>query len=697
MLAPGLILVVIGWLAAWSNHFDSGFHFNDVPTIVANEPVHHLSSIPRFFEIPRISSAEKDSATYQPLLSSWFAFDWWLSGGRPFTFQLANWLWFFAELVAMFLLFRTIPGVHYFAAGFATLLFGLHPVMADTVNYVLQRGVIMSAFGVTTGLLLFICWPWRVPQTLPLRLKRVPENDWDEFLRKNFDRLEKIYLRIIHFPSGLYLWPVIPALLSQPATAVFAPILLVYILLFETKRSAWHALPAAIVCIGYWIFQLAFTWRLGEVHRTPAANYWFTQPWVALRCFGRFFAPVHLSVDTGLNAFAHLWDPLAIAGYAGVAALIVLAVVTGRKSKWRAVSFGLWWFLLALLPDALVPHRMVEADWRMFLPFAGLALAVAGLASMGLEAVPQGSTEDRRRLIPLSIAGVLALALLAVSGWATWQRSSVWQSEATLWRNAVDVNPRNGRALMHYGLALLAGMDPGQSFDYFQRADAVSPNDPLIEITLADALARRGQTTEAEREFRRAIENGPAWSPGYSAYAQWLLDETRLPEALTMSNKALALDPYDLVARRNFMDLMARTHEWDKLKRFALDTLRLLPGNPDGERSLEVAQTGLDQIARSETVAKTEPTVNNYLDLSVQYFNTERYEDCIRAAQEALKINPNTAEAYANMASAYHSLGKLDETIAALEAEVRLNPDLPRAKSNLAVELAEKAKQQQGH
>jgi protein O-mannosyl-transferase len=681
---------VIGWLVVWSNHFESGFHFDDVPTIVANESIQHLSSIPAFFSNPRISSAEKDSATYRPLLSTWFALDYWLGGGKPFVFQLENWLWLIAVLCVMFALFRLIPGIDDFAAAFATLLFGLHPVTADTVDYALQRGVLMGSFGVLSGMLIWVVWPWMLPQTLPLKLKRVPEHGWDEYLRKNFQRLETIYLKIIHAPAALYLWPVVPALLAEPATAVFAPILLAYILLFETKRNAWHAIPAAIVCIGYWIFQLVFTWKLGEFSRTPVANYWLTEPWVAMRYLGKFFIPVHLSVDTDFGAFAHFWDPLALAGYVGLAALVGLAIFTGRRSRWRAVSFGLWWFLLALLPDAIVPQRVVEADWRMFLPFAGLALAVAGAASIALEAVPQGSIEEPRRLVPLSLVAVLATAILGVFGWATFERSEVWESEATLWRNAMEVSPHNGRAFMNYGLTRMAGGDPVAAFDYLQKAAVVTPRDPLIDIYLALAYERVSRSAEAEGQFRRAMADGPSWSPAYASYAQWLLNKSRTPEALAMASKAIALDPYDLTGRRALMDAMAQGHEWAKLKQFANETLRLLPYDPDGQRSLQVAQTGLDQVVRAETVAKTEPTVNNYLALSVQYYQTQRYEDCIKAAREALKVNPNQAEAYANLAAAYHTLGNLDETIAALQEEVRLNPNLPSAKSNLEIELAVK-------
>ena len=104
-----------------------------------------------------------------------------------------------------------------------------------------------------------------------------------------------------------------------------------------------------------------------------------------------------------------------------------------------------------------------------------------------------------------------------------------------------------------------------------------------------------------------------------------------------------------------------------------------------------MAQAGLDQVARVEATAEKQPTANNYLALSVEYYHAGRYQDCIHAARDALKLNPNLAEAWANMASAWHTLGNLDETIAALREEVRLKPSLPSAQSNLDAELAVKA------
>ena len=53
-----------------------------------------------------------------------------------------------------------------------------------------------------------------------------------------------------------------------------------------------------------------------------------------------------------------------------------------------------------------------------------------------------------------------------------------------------------------------------------------------------------------------------------------------------------------------------------------------------------VAQTGIDNLNKQPALAVAHPTVDNYLKLSVLYYETGRFEDGINAARSALKINP---------------------------------------------------------
>ncbi len=673
----------------WSNHFGSSFHFDDVPTIVENPFLPHLSNIPRYFTNPRTFSALKENADYRPLLSVLFAFDYHFArGAKAFIFQSENFVWFGAQLFVLVLLFRCIPGGNYYSAIFGAFLFAVHPITADTVNYPLQRGVLMGSFGVTAGLLIWIFWPRWLPQALPLKLKRVPEHGFDEYLRNNFALLEARYLKFIHAPVGLYLWPVVPLLLADPAAAVFAPILIAYILVLDTGRKLRDAIPAVVICGAYWIFQTAFVWQYGAFSRPPVWNYWITQPWVAMRYLFAFFVPIHLSADSDLTPFAHLWDPLALAGYAGVAALAALAVFLGRRDEWRATAFGIWWFLIALVPYAAVPRRAVEADWNMYLACIGLALAVSRAAWIGFTRL----YESEMRIPALIGAPALALGVLVACGLGTHARNEIWESESSLWSDVMVKSPQNGRAFMNYGITRLAQQDSGLALQYFTQAEQISPHDAIIGINLARAYNTASRPKEAEANFREAIADAPAYSPAYSAFGRWLTAQERLAEGLDMATRAVKLDPYDVIGRRTMLEVLAQQHNWLDLKQVATEALALYPDDEGMKASIQVADTGINSVIVAKAAAAKEPTVNHLLALSVHYYEVRQYEESIRSAREALKINPDLGEAYANIATAYHTMGKLDETIAALREEIRINPNLRSATHNLDVVLAEKAR-----
>lgn len=679
---------MVAWLGVWSNHFNNSFHFDDIPTIVENPFLPHLSNIPRYFTNPRLFSSMKETADYRPLLSTLFALDYHFGhGAKAFIFQSENFVWLGAQLLVLVLLFRCIPGGNYYSALFGAFLFAVHPITADTVNYPIERGVILGSFGVTAGLLIWIFWPRWLPQAFPLKLKRVPEHGFDEYLRNNFALLEARYLKLIHAPLGLYLWPVAPLLLAEPATAVFAPILIAYILVLDTSRKLRDAIPAVVVCGAYWIFQTAFVWQYGASSRPPIWNYWITQPWVVMRYLFAFLMPVHLSADTDLTPFAHFWNPLALAGYAGVAALAGLAVFLGRREEWRAVAFGIWWFVIALVPYAAVPRRAVEADWNMYLACMGLALAVSRAGWIGFNRL----YSSEMRIPALIGAPILAVGVLVMCGWGTHTRNAVWETEASLWSDAMVKSPQNGRAFMNYGITRLAVGDSGLALQYFTQAEEISPHDAVIEINLARAYNTASRPKEAEASFRRAIADAPAYSPAYSSFAFWLAAQERFGEGLEMANKAVKLDPYDVTGRTTILDLLAQQHNWLDLKQVATDALALYPDDDRIKASIQVAETGINAVSVAKMEATKEPTVDHLLALSVHYYEVRRYEDSIRSAREALKINPDQGEAYANIATAYHTMGKLDETIAALREEIRINPNLRSATHNLEVALAEKA------
>jgi tetratricopeptide (TPR) repeat protein/uncharacterized membrane protein YhaH (DUF805 family) len=558
---------------------------------------------------------------------------------------------------------------------------------ADTVNYAIQRGSILGAAGIAAGLLTWIVWPRRLPERLVMDPERTPENWREDLSRKQAARINELYRRIVNAPLGLYFVPVVLAMLCDPGAAVFAPILVAWILIFEPERGVRKALPAIVVCGGYWIVQSILTWRFAAPSRLPLAAYWFTQPWVAMRYLGAFLVPFGLSADTDLQPMAQFWSPLAIAGYAGLALLVCLAIMMARRTRWRAVSFGIWWFLIALLPTVLIPQRAVESDSRIFIPMIGLVLAATRTAWIGWELL----SERPGMRIPAAIAAtMLGVSVLAVCASQTWLRNQVWDSEETLWSDTFRKSPGDARAYINYGLTQTSTGDPARVLGYFEQAVPLTHRDAALETDLALAFDKINKTSEAEAHFRNAVAIVPAYPRAFASYGRWLLDHQRTAEASKMATRALQLEPRDLVSRQILMEQDSQAFDWASLERAASDALRIEPDDTVSQNYVEMARTAQETIHTSEQAAKDNPTADEYLSLSVLYFRNRRFEDCVNAARQALKIKPDLAEAYANMATAYYSLGKYDDAIAALQEVVRLRPDFAFARSDLAYLLNSK-------
>lgn len=686
---PSLLVLALG--AAWSNHFQNSFHLDDFHTIVDNRAIRSLHRVPQFFTTTRSFSDAPEYADYRPLLSTSFALDYAVAGKAvPGIFQMDTFVWFALLIFLLYFLFRLVPGGTHQSAVVGAALFGLHPLAADTVNYVIQRGTVLGAVGITAGLLTWIVWPRLLPERLLMDPARTPENWREEISRKQAARINEVYRRVINAPLGLYFFPVVLAMLCDPGAAVFAPILVVWILIFEPERGVRKALPAIVVCGGYWIVQSIVTWRFAAPSRLPLAAYWFTQPWVAMRYLYTFLVPVGLSADTDLQPFAHFWSPFAIAGLAGLVVLVWLALVTARRTRWQAVSFGIWWFLVALLPTVMVPQRTVEADTRVFVPMIGLVLAATRAAWNGWELL---SGLPRMR-IPAAIAGTaLWIAVLAGCAEHTWLRNQVWNSEETLWSDTIKKSPRDARAYINYGLTQIATGDPAVVLGYFEQAVPLTHRNAALETDLAVAFDKLNKTTEVETHFRTAIAGVPAYARAFSSYGRWLLDHQRRAEASKMASRALQLEPKDLLGRQILMEQYSQAFDWAGLERAASDALRIEPDDPVSQNYFEMARTADETIRNSEQAAKDNPTVDEYLSLSVLYFHNRRFEDCVHAANQALKLSPNLPEAYANMATAYYNMGKYDDAIAALREVVRLRPDFAFARADLAYLLQNKSVQ----
>jgi tetratricopeptide (TPR) repeat protein len=324
-----------------------------------------------------------------------------------------------------------------------------------------------------------------------------------------------------------------------------------------------------------------------------------------------------------------------------------------------------------------MPLAEVANDHRMFFPFAGLALAVVWTLWLPL----RHWFASRRLATALAIAASL---VLAVEARATWSRNEVWRNEETLWYDVTIKSPTNGRGLMNYALTRMAKGDIATALAYLERAGAFSPAYFLLEINLGIAKGEAGRHDEAEKHFLRAIELEPQRYESNYYYARWLHKRGRSEEALSRLETAKQLNANTLDVKHLLMQVYFEQKRWKALERIAAETLRMAPGDSEALRYAAVQKQVETELEQAAAAAESYPSADKYLYLSLLYYRADKYEECIRAAREALRLNPAYAEAYNNIAAAHNAMQRWSDGIRAAEQALRLNPEFELARNNRA-------------
>ena len=624
-VACGVALVVT--VAAYANHFHNDFHFDDSHTIQNNAFIRSVRNIPLFFTSTSTFSSLPANQSYRPLVTTTLAVDYWLGGGlNPLAFHMTSFGLFLVQCTLMLVLFRRVMDcartdeANRWLALLATAWYALHPANAETVNYIIARSEILSTIGVILALVMFS------GGGAPRRYH-------------------------------LYLIPAAAGVLSKESGAMFAPLLLLYVVFFEREvslrdlfrpreiaaalRATW---PSFIVCFGIVGagMRMAATYAPGGTSRW---QYLLTQPFVIVHYVLSLFLPIHLSADTQWPLVVDPLDRRVLFGVGFIAVSLALAWVASRRRETRPIAFGVLWFFVALLPTStIVPLAEPMNDHRMFFPFVGLTLAVVW--GVGLAVTRRSSVFAAPGARPL-VAGAAVAVLLAMA-YGTWQRNIVWRTEESLWLDATNKSPDNGRGLMNYGVIQMNRGNFPVAEQYFERALRYTPQYAYLHVNMAILKSATGRPAEAERHFREAQRDDPNNPISYTYYARWLRSVGRTEEALLFANRAVELSPADADARNLLTDLMTRP-------------AATIPTGP------------------------TPNTPEQWVMLSLEQYQARRYEDCIKSSERALQLRPAYAEAFNSICAAHNALGNYAAAADACERALALAPNYVLARHNLAV------------
>ena len=438
---------------------------------------------------------------YIPL--TWLSFSGsYVAGGmNPWGYHLVNLLIHAANAILLYLVARRLlaaardggrqaasrDALVAVGAAAAALVFALHPLRVESVAWITERRDVLSGLFFLAAILAYL---------------RGVEAGADIAPRWRTCSL-------VLFAAGL---------LSK-ASVMTLPAVLVLLDVYPLRRGAltWRRLVTEKAA--YWALALAggagalVALRLSGLRITPYAAYG-PEARAAMVAYSFWFYPSTWVWPLRLSPMYELPAQLDPLSSRFVLPAIGLIAVTGLlvllRRRWPGGLTAWAYSALLLLPISGVVHAgsQLAHDRYSYLSGLGFALLAGGAITWIARAAA-----DRRVSRPVA-AGALgcAVAVGVVLGVGSWQQSRVWRDSETLWRWALEADPRcaicaNNLATLFIDTDNPARLREGEQLA--RHAMVINPAYDSAYNTLGALLARRHEDREAETAFQQAIRLAP--------------------------------------------------------------------------------------------------------------------------------------------------------------------------------------------
>ena len=648
-------LVTAGFLA-YANSLSGPFVFDDQLSIVEN------ASIRRWWQPSAVLFPERElPVAGRPLVNLTFALNYAAGGLSVFGYHVVNVaLHLVCSLLVFGLVRRTLHlprvnasvGPHASSIAFAAaLLWTVHPLTTEAVNYVTQRTELMMAlFYLLTLYASSRAWQ----DAHPVR--------WHA-------------LAVASCAAGM----------ACKESMVTAPVMVVIydvIFLCGSLQRAFAARSRFYLGLALtWLLLVALMWTGPRIHSAGFAS--GVSPWVYL-----------LNQTVMITQYLHLsvWPRSLVANYGWPGAVTLadvlpyalfvvtlLAITAGALIRRPAVGFLGAWFFITLAPtSSIVPIATeVGAERRMYLPLAAvIVLAVVAVS--------------RVKVRP-AVATVALLACAAALAAGTVARNRDYRSALELARTAVERRPTS---VARHALAtelLNAGAADEAMVHLRQAVDGA----PRARFTLGVELLRKGDTSAAIDELQHFLREQPLLLEAVSArqlLGQALADQQQWPQAIEQYRLVLTMNP----TRMQRLDTQAllgralvRTERYDEAISLYRAYLEERPGDVDALSHFGIAllatntlDEGLRAFRRAVELAPDNGDMRR--NLAAALFDRREIDEAAVHAERAIALQPADATAHDLFGRILAVQGDLAGARAQFERALQIAPDDPDAREDLA-------------
>jgi Tfp pilus assembly protein PilF len=552
------VVLVVAGCAVYANSLTGPFIFDDHHAIPENPHVRSLWPIWNAWQAPDQSTLDG-----RPLVSLSFALNYALSGYDVRGYHIVNLLVHILNALLVFgIVRRTLSkpqaGSHNAASAqllaFGTaLLWLVHPLLTEPVNYLVQRTELMVGCFLLLTLYAFI---------------------------RGCDATR---------PGRWHVVSVIACALGVGCKEmiVVAPVLvLVYdhifvsgsirVALRQRKRlyaglvGTWFLL-AALIALG----PRADTVATAHGEITPW-TYLLTQAGVIVHYLRLSLWPVPLGIDYDdwpiAQGIIDVWLPGLVV--LGLLALTAWSIRT--RSGWGFA--GAWFFLILAPTSSVVPIvTEVAAERRMYLPLAAVVFAVLWVVRRVTRPLPRW----------IGVAVITALTAGAAAG--TIHRNRDYQSEIRIYEQTIAVRPGNVRARGNLGAALVKAGRLAEGKQRLQETLALRPGYADAHYLLGVTLAMEGEDAAAEKHLAGVLQVDDTNGPAHYTLGTVLSRQRRYPEAAHHFARAAQLLPDPAEAVLGLGTALANMGQLDKAIPLFQKALELRPSYAEARAHLDRA------------------------------------------------------------------------------------------------------------
>jgi protein O-mannosyl-transferase len=247
---------------------------------------------------------------------------------------------------------------------------------------------------------------------------------------------------------------------------------------------------------------------------------------------GEIFYPVNLAPLYPFPEHGIPWPTIAVS----FLVLLAITALAARLRSWPWLAVGWLWYLVTVTPVIGLVQVGVQAmaDRYTYLPHIGLYIMLA----WSLEALT--AKLPFRRWAWAAALAALAVVLVRASA----EQSAHWTDNKTFWTAALNANPKIATA--ENNLGYIFEHDEGnfdEAFKRFKHAVEIRPRYVEARINLGNSYMHKGQIDEAMKHYRAAIEVRPDYDLGYANLGAALIFGGNLPEAEANFRKAIKINP----------------------------------------------------------------------------------------------------------------------------------------------------------